>query len=593
MKTLSVKQFIDILNRYRPSKWLLSIAFILSIIQTGLSLVVPLISKELIDILVVNEFNVLIILGLILVFILQVSLSGISLYMMMYIGEKIIVRLREDLWSRIVRFPVKFYDANNSGEIMSRITNDTNVMKSFFVDHLIPFFTGLITIVGSLIILFLIDWTIALIFLLVFPLAFLVLSPLGKRMYSVSKNLQNETASFQGDLGRVLSDIRLVKLSVAENEEAAQGGKRARRLYRYGLKSGKIMAMVLPLITTTILMVLVCIFGYGGYKVAMGSLSTGELVAIVFYLFQIMAPVTSMAQFFTQSQRAMGATERVNSLLEEELEGGIITNKDNANKENEVGITFSNVAFSYSDKREILNNVSFIAKGCQKTAIVGESGAGKTTLFSLLERFYNVTNGDIHHNGKSIYSYQLNEWREKIAYVSQDSPIMEGSIRRNLVYGVKRDISEFNIFDALKKSNLDSFVSSLPQGLDTEVGERGIRLSGGQKQRIAIARAIIRDPEILLLDEATAHLDVQSEALVQESLNNLMKDRTTIIIAHRLSTVMDADCIVVIQDGKVSGYGPHHELYKTNQLYQKLVDQQTISNNFDVTVKQSLTALKN
>lgn len=593
MKTLSVKQFIDILNRYRPSKWLLSIAFILSIIQTGLSLVVPLISKELIDILVVNEFNVLIILGLILVFILQVSLSGISLYMMMYIGEKIIVRLREDLWSRIVRFPVKFYDANNSGEIMSRITNDTNVMKSFFVDHLIPFFSGLITIVGSLIILFLIDWTIALIFLLVFPLAFLVLSPLGKRMYSVSKNLQNETASFQGDLGRVLSDIRLVKLSVAENEEAAQGGKRARRLYRYGLKSGKIMAMVLPLITTTILMVLVCIFGYGGYKVAMGSLSTGELVAIVFYLFQIMAPVTSMAQFFTQSQRAMGATERVNSLLEEELEGGIITNKDNANKENEVGITFSNVAFSYSDKREILNNVSFIAKGCQKTAIVGESGAGKTTLFSLLERFYNVTNGDIHHNGKSIYSYQLNEWREKIAYVSQDSPIMEGSIRRNLVYGVKRDISEFNIFDALKKSNLDSFVSSLPQGLDTEVGERGIRLSGGQKQRIAIARAIIRDPEILLLDEATAHLDVQSEALVQEALNNLMKDRTTIIIAHRLSTVMDADCIVVIQDGKVSGYGPHHELYKTNQLYQKLVDQQTISNTFDVTVKQSLTALKN
>ncbi|MGH1299803.1 ABC transporter ATP-binding protein [Bacillus pretiosus] len=593
MKTLSVKQFIDILNRYRPSKWLLSIAFILSIIQTGLSLVVPLISKELIDVLVVNEFNVLIILGLILVFILQVSLSGISLYMMMYIGEKIIVRLREDLWSRIVRFPVKFYDANNSGEIMSRITNDTNVMKSFFVDHLIPFFTGLITIVGSLIILFLIDWTIALIFLLVFPLAFLVLSPLGKRMYSVSKNLQNETASFQGDLGRVLSDIRLVKLSVAENEEAAQGGKRARRLYRYGLKSGKIMAMVLPLITTTILMVLVCIFGYGGYKVAMGSLSTGELVAIVFYLFQIMAPVTSMAQFFTQSQRAMGATERVNSLLEEELEGGIITNKDNANKENEVGITFSNVAFSYSDKREILNNVSFIAKGCQKTAIVGGSGAGKTTLFSLLERFYNVTNGDIHHNGKSIYSYQLNEWREKIAYVSQDSPIMEGSIRRNLVYGVKRDISEFNIFDALKKSNLDSFVSSLPQGLDTEVGERGIRLSGGQKQRIAIARAIIRDPEILLLDEATAHLDVQSEALVQEALNNLMKDRTTIIIAHRLSTVMDADCIVVIQDGKVSGYGPHHELYKTNQLYQKLVDQQTISNTFDVTVKQSLTALKN
>lgn len=592
MKTLSVKQFIDILNRYRPSGWLLSVAILLSIIQTSLSLAVPLIAKDLVDLLVVNEFNIFIILGLILVFILQVSFSGISLYMMIYIGEKIIVRLREDLWRRVVKFPVKFYDANNSGEIMSRITNDTNVMKSFFVDHLIPFFTGLITIVGSLVILFIIDWTIAMIFLLVFPLAFLVLSPLGKKMYSVSKNLQNETASFQGDLGRVLSDIRLVKLSVAENKEAVQGGERARRLYSHGLESGKIIAMVSPLITTTILMVLVCIFGYGGYQVAKGTLSTGELVAIVFYIFQIMTPVTLMAQFFTQSQKAMGATERVNLLLEEELEESIVSHEDNIKKENEDGITFSNVGFSYSKKREILNNISFTAEKGKKTAIVGESGVGKTTLFSLLERFYIIDSGDVFHNGKSIYSYDLNKWREKIAYVSQETPIMEGSIRSNLVYGVKREISDFNIFSALKRSNLDSFVSSLPHGLDTEVGERGIRLSGGQKQRMAIARAIIRDPEILLLDEATAHLDSKSEALVQEALNHLMKDRTTIIIAHRLSTVMDADCIVVIQNGKVSGYGSHHELYKTNQLYQKLVDQQTISNDFDVTLKQSLNVLK-
>ncbi|MFC9542968.1 ABC transporter ATP-binding protein [Lysinibacillus sp. NPDC056959] len=582
MKTLSVKQFIDILNKYRPPWWLLSIAFTLSIIQTGLSLVVPLIAMNLVDLLVVNEFNIFIVLGLILVFILQVSLSGISLYMMIYIGEKIIVRLREDLWKRVVKFPVKFYDANNSGEIMSRITNDTNVMKSFLVDQLIPFITGLISIVGSLIILFLIDWSIALIFLLVFPLAFLVLSPIGKKMYGVSRNLQSETASFQGDLGRVLSDIRLVKLSVAEDEEAVKGGKRARRLYSYGLESGKISAMVSPLITTTVLMVLVCIFGYGGYQVATGSLSTGALVAIVFYLFQIMTPATSMAQFFTQFQRAMGAAERVNSLLEEELEESIISNKDNAQKESEVGITFSNVRFSYNEEREILTNINFTAKEGQKTAIVGESGTGKTTLFSLLERFYTPEGGDIFHDGKSIYSYHLNKWREKIAYVSQDTPIMEGSIRSNLVYGTKSEISDFYILNALERANLNSFISSLPQGLDTEVGERGIRLSGGQKQRIAIARAIIRDPEILLLDEATAHLDGQSEALVQEALNNLMKDRTTIIIAHRLSTVMDADCIVVIQDGKVSDNGSHYELYKTNQLYKKLVDQQKISNDFNV-----------
>ncbi|MGM0867604.1 MAG: ABC transporter ATP-binding protein [Bacillota bacterium] len=580
MKTLSLKQFIDILNKYRPSGWILGIAFLLSIIQTGVSLMVPLIAMDLVDLLVTNDFDILILFGLILVFILQVSLSGISLFMMIYIGEKIIVLIREDLWRRVVKFPVKFFDVNNSGEIMSRITNDTAVMNNFFVNHLIPFFTGVITIIGSLIILFILDWKIAVIFLLVFPLTYFVLSPLGKKMYQVSRNLQSETASFQGDLGRVLSDVRLVKLSVAETEEAVQGGKRARKLYSYGLETGKIIAIVSPLITTTILMVLVCIFGYGGYQVASGYLSAGALVAIVFYIFQIVTPITKMAQFFTQFQKAMGATERIHSLLEEELEESIISNNENVDREDEIGIAFSNVGFSYGEKREVLNNISFAAKEGQRTAIVGESGVGKTTLFSLLERFYIVERGNIFYNGKSIYSYDLNKWRENIAYVSQDTPVMEGSIRENLVYGIKRDISEIDIFGALKKANLESFVLSLPQGLDTEVGERGIRLSGGQKQRIVIARAIIREPQILLLDEATAHLDGQSEALVQEALNNLMKDRTTIIIAHRLSTVMDAECIVVIQDGKVSGCGSHHELYKTNPLYQQLVDQQTISNNY-------------
>lgn len=577
MKRLTLKQFIGILDKYRPSGWLLFIALLLSIIQTGISLIIPLVSMELVDLLVVEEFNIFTLLGLLLLFMFQVSLSGISLYMMIYIGEGIIVRLREDLWRRVVRFPVKFFDANNSGEIMSRITNDTMVMKNFFVEHLIPFFTGLITITGSLFILFLIDWKMALIFLLVFPAAFLVLNPLGKKMYRVSKDVQTETALFQGNLSRVLSDVRLVKLSVAENEEAVQGAKRARRLYKYGLESGKVIAVVSPLITTTLLIVLVGIFGYGGYQVATGSLSAGALVAIVFYIFQIMTPVTLMAQFFTQAQKAMGATERVNSLLVEELEEVVVSNKENVKEDIEAGITFSNVVFSYSEKGEVLNNISFTAKEGKKTAIVGESGAGKTTLFSLLERFYIVDSGDIFYNGRSIYSHELSEWREKIAYVSQDTPIMEGSIKDNLVYGIKKDISDSIIFDALKSADLDSFVSSLPQGLDTEVGEKGIRLSGGQKQRIAIARAIIRDPKILLLDEATAHLDSQSEALVQEAFNNLMRDRTTIIIAHRLSTIKDADCIVVIQEGKVSGCGSHYELYETNQLYKNLFNQQTFS----------------
>lgn len=580
MNTLSFKQFNKILNKYRPSMWVLGIAITLSIIQTGVALAAPLVAMDLVNTLVVNDFNALILVGLLMIFVIQVSLSGISLYMMIYIGEKIIVRIREDLWRRVVKFPIKFFDANNSSEIMSRITNDTAVMNNFFVNHLIPFFTGLISIVGSLAILFIVDWHIALIFLLVFPLTYLVLSPLGKKMYNVSRNLQNETALFQGDLGRVLSDVRLVKLSVAEEKEALQGGERARKLYGYGLQSGKIIAVVSPLITTLILMVLVCIFGYGGYKVATGTLSAGALVAVLFYIFQIVNPMTKMAQFFTQYQKAMGATERVHMLLQEELEGTSFDHKNHEGEIPEVGLTFSNVGFSYNQEHRVLENISFTALEGQRTAIVGESGAGKTTIFSLLERFYDAEEGDIFYEGKSVYSYKLEEWRENIAYVSQETPVMEGSIKENLIYGVERDISEIELFDALKRANLYSFVSSLPNRLETEVGERGVRLSGGQKQRIAIARAMIREPKILLLDEATAHLDGHSEALVQEALNNLMEGRTTIIIAHRLSTIMDSERIVVIQDGKVSGCGSHQELYCDNPLYQQLVDQQALTTDF-------------
>ncbi|WDF01987.1 ABC transporter ATP-binding protein [Shouchella hunanensis] len=581
METLSYKQFVGIFTTYRPSRMLLTIAFTLSLVQTGLSLVIPLIAMDLVNLLIEESFNGLLLAGLVLLFVTQVVLSGLSLYLMIYIGEKVILRLRDDLWNRVVRLPLTFYDKNNSGEIMSRITNDTNVMKNFFIDHLVPFFTGLVSIVGSFIILFVLNWSMALLFLVIFPLAFFVIKPLGKRMYNVSRNLQQETASFQGDLSRVLGDVRLVKFSVAEKQEAAEGAKRATNLYRHGLSTGKILAVVAPLMTTTILLVLVMIIGYGGYQVATGSLSAGALVAVVFYIFQIINPLSMMAQFFTQAQKAMGATERVYLLLKEKHEGTVASVKESVRKNQHAfkGIRFSNVGFSYDQERKILRKISFTAEEDHVTAIVGPSGTGKTTVFSLLERFYLIDEGDIFYNSDSIYSYTLEEWRRKIAYVSQESPIMSGSIRKNITYGLKQPKSDHAIYEAINKANLMSDIMALPKGLDTEVGERGIRLSGGQRQRIAIARAILRDADILLLDEATAHLDGQSEALVQDALNELMRNRTTLIIAHRISTVQNANNIVVMENGEVTDQGIHEDLYKKNTLYHHLVNRQMVSNN--------------
>ncbi|GAK00930.1 LOW QUALITY PROTEIN: lipid A export ATP-binding/permease protein MsbA [Geomicrobium sp. JCM 19055] len=553
--------------------WIVIVAIALVIGESLLSLIVPLITMNIVNAMVVEGFQLQIIATLVVVFVAQIILSGVSLYMMIYVGETIVARLRTTLWNKILYLPIQFFDQHSSGETMSRVTNDTNVIKDFFTMQLIPFFSSFISIIGSVILLFVIDWKMALLLVLFLPLAMLVILPLGSRMYTVSKSLQDETAAFQGDLGRVLGEIRLVKLSIAEPVEEKQGKSRIQSLFGYGMREGKIMAIVMPLMTTVTLVALVIVFGYGGIQVAQGTLTAGALVAVVFYIFQIIFPVTQLAQFYTQFQKAMGATDRIQSIFEFNSEKEKLNSSE---KTDSTDLTFNNVSFQYNTEKTILSNVSFTARSGQMTAFVGPSGAGKTTLFSLIERFYLPNEGNIYYDGTDIQSDKLHDWRSKIAYVSQDSPLMAGSIYKNLTYGLD-DVDEQTVKDAVLKANLSSFIEDLPQGYSTEVGERGIRVSGGQRQRLAIARAIIRDPELLLLDEATAHLDSHSEALVQEALQSLMKNRTTLVIAHRLSTVKDAHQLIVLERGIVTGAGNHQALYENHPLYRELVDHQMMN----------------
>ncbi|KKI86110.1 MULTISPECIES: ABC transporter ATP-binding protein [Shouchella] len=577
-RPIQLKEFISLMRLYRPSLWLLGLALFLVLMETALSLAVPLLTMNLVDITVESNFSgttAALIAG---VFIVQIILSGISMYMMIYIGQIMVAKLRKDLWHKVLRLPVSFYDQNSSGETMSRITHDTNVIKNFFTDQLIPFLSGTIKIIGSIIILFALNWSITLLLLLIVPVSLAVLKPLGRKTYKVSKALQDETASFQGDLGRVLSDIRLVKSSIAEDPETSQGNNRIDQLLKHGLDTGKIMAIISPLMTTITLLVLVVVFGYGGIQVANGTLSAGTLVAIVFYMFQIIPPISQMGHFFTQLQKAKGATERITYIMEENLESQLAASVSYPHNQETVarvnGIRFSNVSFSYPNGSQILKKVSFSANASEVTAIVGPSGAGKTTLFSLIERFYPPSEGSIEYDNQPINDFDVQEWRQKIAYVAQDSPLMAGTIRYNLTYGHAEKSSDADIHAALEKANLTSFITSLPNGLETEVGERGILVSGGQRQRLAIARAILRNPQILLLDEATAHLDSHSEFLVQEALNQLMLSRTTLVIAHRLSTVQHADKLVVVQSGEITGEGTHDELIEHHQFYRELVDRQ-------------------
>ncbi|WP_110928185.1 ABC transporter ATP-binding protein [Bacillus massiliglaciei] len=564
------RQFICLVRETKPSKLLISLALFLSLSTTGAALLVPLFTKDLINDFSVDSISKGGIALLVLAIIVQALASGFSIYLLNHIGQKVVAGIRDQLWKKLLVLPVSYFDEHSSGETVSRMTNDTGVVKGLISEHLSNFVTGVISIIGSIIVLFVLDWRMTLVLFIAIPLAAAVLVPLGKKMYKISKGVQDETAGFTAVLQQVLSEIRLVKASNAEKIEYGNGKKGITQLFQFGLKEAKVQALIGPLMSVVMMALLVIILGYGGMRVSSGALSAGALVAFIMYLFQIVMPMGQLAAFFTQFQKATGATERIISILESDEEADGKQPIHNMNQT----ITVEGVNYSYQNGEEILKDINVTIEEGKVTAIVGPSGSGKTTLFSLFERFYRPQQGTIRIGGEDIQDFSLQSWRSQIGYVSQESPIVAGTIRDNICYGVEQEISDAELDRVAKMAYADQFISDLPNGYDTEVGERGVKLSGGQRQRIAIARAFLRDPKILMLDEATSSLDSKSEKVVQQALNNLMNGRTTIVIAHRLSTVIDSDQIVFLEKGKITGIGTHDELYQTHSLYREFAEQQ-------------------
>lgn len=573
--------FFGLFKQANPPTWIIIVAISLSIIETLAGLVVPLMTKDLVDQLAQASISMGVILLLVLAFVIQTISSGFSFYMMAYIGEYVVSYIRTRLWKHILHLPVPYFDTHASGDTMSRITQDTGVIKSLITDHLIPLISGLISIIGALALLIYIDWKMTLTILIAVPICGLVMWPLGTIVYRISRQMQDKMAAFTATLGRVLTEVRLVKSYNGERKEMQHGKQEIQHLFGFGLREAKIQAIVSPFMTTVMMSVLVILIGYGGVRVAEGSLTSGALVAIIIYMFQIIMPITQLAQFFTAYQKAMGATERIQDILsleQEEQETALPLAHHAAQ-----ALHFNNVHFGYHSEKPIIKGVTFSALAGKTTAIVGPSGGGKTTLFSLIERFYHPNEGSIRWGDEEIQRFSLEEWRKQISYVSQESPIMSGTIRENICYGLDHDVSEQELEQAATLANAASFIQALPDGYNTEVGERGMKLSGGQRQRIAIARALIRNPKLLLLDEATSNLDSESELLIQNALQHLMKGRTTLVIAHRLSTIVNADQILVIENGELTGKGTHEELCRDNRLYQKLATQQLQKGGYEET----------
>lgn len=570
---IGFQAFFHLLISTKIPKVTLAIGLIGTIVSTLIGLAIPYFTAEIVDGFSLELMSKGVIVAVVIAFLLQAVTDGLSLYLLAKVGHTIVAKLREMLWSKIIKLPVSYFDKVESGKTVSRVVNDTSVVKDLISQHFPQFIGGMISIIGAVIILLIMDWKMTLIMLISVPLTMAFMIPLGNQMVKVSRSLQDETATFTSTIQQAIHENRLMKASTSEEVEHKNGLLGIKRLYRFGLKEAKINALVMPIMYTIVMIVIVFIIGYGGIRVAEGSMTTGSLVAFLLYLFQIVFPITSIGMFFTQLQKTKGATERIVEILQLSDENGQTgLHVDISDKR----LQLLNVSFRYHPDEPIIKNVSFEAKPGEMIAIVGPSGSGKTTIFGLIERFYEPVEGEIKIGDFPIQSLSLNSWRSQIGYVAQESAMMAGTIRENLCYGLTNsdEITDEQLWEVAKMTFSDEFIKNFKDGLNTVVGERGVKLSGGQRQRIAIARAFLRDPKILLLDEATASLDSESESIVQEALYRLMKGRTTLVIAHRLSTIVDADKIIFLDKGKVTGMGTHEELYASHPLYRKYCENQ-------------------
>ena len=574
-----MKQHNPLFFLFKRLSWpygLIITAVVISSLGSLSGLLIPLFTGRLVDKFSTNNINWNIVVLFASIFIINALLSGLGIYLLSKIGEKMIYGIRSLLWEHMIKLKMPFFDKNESGQLMSRLTDDTKVINDFISQKLPQLLPAIITLIGSIIMLFIMDWQMTLLTFIAIPIFMGIMIPLGRRMQKISKHTQAEIANFSGLLGRVLTEMRLVKISNTEQKELNNAHYNLNEIYKLGLRQAKIVAIIQPISSVIMLLMIAIILGFGAIRIATGAITAGALIAMIFYVMQLSMPLMNLSTLVTDYKKAVGASQRIYEIMQEPVEPMEQLNPiANINIENGA-LEFNNVEFKY-DVKTILDHISFRIPQGDISAFVGPSGSGKSTIFNLIERMYDIDNGDITYGNESIYDIPITNWRSKIGYVMQSNSMMTGTIRDNILYGINRTVSDEELIKYAKLANCHDFIMQFDEGYDTLVGERGLKLSGGQRQRIDIARSFVKNPDILLLDEATANLDSESEQKIQEALEVLMKGRTTIVIAHRLSTIKKAGQIIFIDQGRVTGEGTHDELMKYHEKYHQFVTTQNLN----------------